>query len=48
VLSGTARAIGRSRIHVGIDAAALTSQHTGVDRYLKELVLHLARIDAAT
>ena len=32
-------------IRVAIDLTALTPQHTGVDRYLKELVIHLGMID---
>jgi glycosyltransferase involved in cell wall biosynthesis len=46
VLSSTARTAGDSRIRIGIDLTALTFPHTGVDRYLKELVVHLGRIDA--
>lgn len=32
-------------IHVGIDLTALRSQHTGVDRYLVELVRHVGPVD---
>jgi len=48
VLTGIARATDDSdsgTIRVAIDLTALTAQHSGVDRYLKELVLHLGRID---
>lgn len=46
MLSRTGRAINDSAsIRVAIDLTALTAQHSGVDRYLKELVFHLGRID---
>jgi glycosyltransferase involved in cell wall biosynthesis len=46
VPSNAAPTTNDSRIRVAIDLTSLTAQHTGVDRYLKELVFNLARIDA--
>jgi glycosyltransferase involved in cell wall biosynthesis len=46
VPSIAARTTDDPRIRVAIDLTSLTAQHTGVDRYLKELVFNLARIDA--
>lgn len=45
-LTGTTRMRDDSRtLRVAIDLTALMAHHSGVDRYLKELVVHLGRID---
>jgi glycosyltransferase involved in cell wall biosynthesis len=36
---------GSGAIRIGIDLTALMPQHTGVDTYMRELVVHLAQLD---